>query len=74
MDEVGGALIAIVLVLCAVFIPVAFIPGITGQLYKQFAITIAISVVLSGSGRADTLARTGRASSQTASGRKMGVF
>jgi multidrug efflux pump len=48
MDEVGGALIAIVLVLCAVFIPVAFIPGITGQLYKQFAITIAISVTLSG--------------------------
>ena len=48
MDEVGGALVAIVLVLCAVFIPVAFIPGITGQLYKQFAITIAISVVLSG--------------------------
>ena len=36
------------LVLCAVFIPVAFLPGITGQLYKQFAITIAISVVLSG--------------------------
>ncbi|HKA42876.1 MAG TPA: multidrug efflux RND transporter permease subunit [Burkholderiales bacterium] len=48
MDEVGGALVAIVLVLCAVFIPVAFVPGITGQLYKQFAITIAISVVLSG--------------------------
>lgn len=48
MDEVGGALIAIVLVLCAVFVPVAFIPGITGQLYKQFAITIAISVALSG--------------------------
>lgn len=48
MDEVGGALIAIVLVMCAVFIPVAFIPGITGQLYKQFAITIAISVALSG--------------------------
>jgi multidrug efflux pump len=48
MDEVGGALVAIVLVLCAVFVPVAFIPGITGQLYKQFAITIAISVVLSG--------------------------
>jgi multidrug efflux pump len=37
-----------VLVLCAVFVPVAFIPGITGQLYKQFAITIAISVVISG--------------------------
>jgi multidrug efflux pump len=48
MDEVGGALVAIVLVLCAVFVPVAFIPGITGQLYKQFAITIAISVVISG--------------------------
>jgi multidrug efflux pump len=48
MDEVGGALIAIVLVLCAVFVPVGFIPGITGQLYKQFAITIAISVALSG--------------------------
>jgi multidrug efflux pump len=48
MDEVGGALVAIVLVLCAVFIPVAFVPGITGQLYKQFAITIAISVVISG--------------------------
>ncbi len=48
MDEVGGPVIAIVLVLCAVFIPVAFISGITGQLYKQFAITIAISVVISG--------------------------
>jgi multidrug efflux pump len=40
--------IAIVLVLCAVFVPVAFLGGITGQMYKQFAITIAISVVLSG--------------------------
>jgi multidrug efflux pump len=48
MDEVGGALVAIVLVLCAVFVPVAFVPGITGQLYKQFAMTIAISVVISG--------------------------
>jgi multidrug efflux pump len=48
MDEVGGALIAIVMVLCAVFVPVAFLSGITGQLYKQFAITIAISVVISG--------------------------
>jgi multidrug efflux pump len=48
MDEVSGALVAIVLVLCAVFIPVAFLSGITGQLYKQFAITIAVSVVLSG--------------------------
>ena len=48
MDEVTGPVIAIVLVLCAVFIPTAFLSGITGQLYKQFAITIAISVVISG--------------------------
>ena len=48
MDEVSGPVIAIVLVLCAVFVPVAFLGGITGQLYKQFAITIAISVVISG--------------------------
>ncbi len=48
MDEVSGPVMAIVLVLCAVFVPVAFLAGITGQLYKQFAITIAISVVLSG--------------------------
>lgn len=48
MDEVTGPVVAIVLVLCAVFIPVAFLGGITGQLYKQFAITIAISVVISG--------------------------
>jgi multidrug efflux pump len=48
MEEVSGPVIAIVLVLCAVFIPVAFLSGMTGQLYKQFAITIAISVVLSG--------------------------
>jgi multidrug efflux pump len=48
MDEVSGPVVAIVLVLCAVFVPVAFLSGITGQLYKQFAITIAISVVISG--------------------------
>ena len=48
MDEVSGPVVAIVLVMCAVFVPVAFLGGITGQLYKQFAITIAISVVLSG--------------------------
>ena len=48
MTEVSGALIAIVLVLNAVFIPVAFLGGMTGQLYKQFAVTIAISVVFSG--------------------------
>ncbi|GHU13826.1 multidrug efflux RND transporter permease subunit [Alphaproteobacteria bacterium] len=48
MDEVAGALVAIVLVLCAVFVPVAFMGGLTGIMYKQFAITIAISVVISG--------------------------
>ncbi|MBW7900235.1 MAG: multidrug efflux RND transporter permease subunit [Rhodocyclaceae bacterium] len=48
MDEVTGPVIAIVLVLCSVFIPVAFMGGTTGQLYRQFAVTIAIAVVLSG--------------------------
>jgi hydrophobe/amphiphile efflux-1 (HAE1) family protein len=48
MQEVTGPVVAIVLVLCAVFVPVAFIGGMPGQLYKQFAITIAISVVFSG--------------------------
>jgi len=48
MEEVTGPIIAIVLVLAAVFVPVGFLGGITGQLYKQFAITIAISVTISG--------------------------
>lgn len=48
MDEVSGPVIAIVCVLCAVFIPIAFLGGIAGQLYKQFAITISISVIFSG--------------------------
>ncbi|WP_293766193.1 efflux RND transporter permease subunit [uncultured Aquitalea sp.] len=48
MEEVSGALVAIVLVLCSVFIPVAFLGGIAGQMYKQFAITIAVSVTISG--------------------------
>jgi HAE1 family hydrophobic/amphiphilic exporter-1/multidrug efflux pump len=48
MAEVTGPVIAIVLVLCAVFVPVGFLGGITGQLYKQFAITIAMSVTISG--------------------------
>src|SRR5205085_4155048 len=43
MREVSGALIAIVLVLCSVFIPVAFLGGIAGQLYKQFAVTVAVA-------------------------------
>jgi hydrophobic/amphiphilic exporter-1 (mainly G- bacteria), HAE1 family len=47
MEEVSGPVIAIALILSAVFIPTAFIPGITGRLYQQFAVTIAISVVIS---------------------------
>ena len=47
MDEVGGALVAIALVLCAVFIPAAFITGISGQFYRQFALTIAGATVIS---------------------------
>jgi len=47
MDEVGGALIAIALTLCAVFIPSAFISGISGQFFRQFAVTIAASTVIS---------------------------
>lgn len=48
MREVSSAVIAIVLVLCAVFVPVAFLSGIAGQLYRQFAVTVAIAVVISG--------------------------
>jgi hydrophobic/amphiphilic exporter-1 (mainly G- bacteria), HAE1 family len=47
MDEVGTAVVAIALVLVAVFIPTAFIPGISGQFYRQFALTIAVSTVIS---------------------------
>lgn len=48
MKQISGPVIAIVLVLCAVFIPATFMGGMTGQLYKQFAATIAISVIFSG--------------------------
>jgi HAE1 family hydrophobic/amphiphilic exporter-1 len=47
MEELSGPVIGIALVLSAVFVPTAFIPGITGRLYQQFAVTIAISVILS---------------------------
>ena len=47
MDEVSGPIVAIALVLCAVFVPTAFIVGLSGQFYKQFALTIAISTVIS---------------------------
>jgi len=47
MEEVSGPVIAIAIILAAVFVPTAFIPGITGRLYQQFAVTIALSVVIS---------------------------
>src|SRR5262249_19818528 len=47
MEEISGPVVGIALVLSAVFVPTAFIPGITGRLYQQFALTIAISVILS---------------------------
>jgi multidrug efflux pump len=47
MEEVSGPIIAIALVLCAVFVPVAFVSGLTGQFYRQFALTIAFSTVIS---------------------------
>ncbi len=47
MEQVGGPVVAIALILAAVFVPTAFIPGITGRLYQQFAVTIAISVAIS---------------------------
>src|SRR6202043_3508400 len=47
MDQVGGAVVAIAVVLSAVFIPTAFITGITGQFYRQFALTIAVSTIIS---------------------------
>ena len=48
MQEVSGPVIAIVLVLCAVFVPIAFLGGLSGELYRQFAATISIAVVISG--------------------------
>ncbi|MCB1931900.1 MAG: multidrug efflux RND transporter permease subunit [Candidatus Accumulibacter sp.] len=48
MGEIGSSLVAVVLVMASVFVPAAFLPGTTGQLYKQFAVTIVISVAISG--------------------------
>jgi HAE1 family hydrophobic/amphiphilic exporter-1 len=47
MEEVSGPVVAIAIILAAVFIPTAFVPGITGRLYQQFAVTIAVSVIIS---------------------------
>ena len=48
MEEVSGPVVAIVLTLCAVFVPVSFLGGLAGELYRQFAVTISVSVVISG--------------------------
>src|SRR5690606_33378500 len=48
MQEVTGPVIAIVLVLSSVFLPVAFLSGLTGEMYRQFAVTISVSVLISG--------------------------
>src|SRR5260370_20471784 len=47
MDEVTGPVIAVALVLCAVFVPCAFLGGVSGQFFRQFAVTIAVSTVIS---------------------------
>ena len=47
MEEITGPILAITLVLCAVFVPVCFLPGITGQFFRQFAVTIAVSTIIS---------------------------
>ena len=66
MDEVGAALIAIALVLCAVFVPSAFITGISGQFYRQFALTIAGATVDLADRVADAVAGAVRAAAQAA--------
>ena len=73
MDEVQGPVVAIALVLAAVFIPMAFIPGVTGQLYKQFAVTVAVSTMFSATGRADPYAGAVRHAAQAARARASGA-
>ena len=53
MGEITGAIVAITLVLLSVFVPVAFIPGISGQLFQQFAVAVSVSMVHLGDQRAD---------------------
>ena len=64
MDEIASSLVAVVLVMASVFVPAAFLPGTTGQLYKQFAITIVVSVAVSGLRRADADAGDVRADAE----------
>ena len=74
MTQIAGALISIVLVLVAVFLPVAFLGGVTGKLYQQFAVTIAISMVISGHHGADAVARARRDHHQGAPRREEGLL
>ena len=69
MDEVGSALIAIALVLCAVFIPTAFITGLQGSFYRQFAITIAAATVISAFVSLTLVAGAGGAAAEAARAR-----
>ena len=64
MGEIASSLVAVVLVMASVFVPAAFLPGTTGQLYKQFAITIVVSVAVSGLRRADADAGDVRAAAE----------
>ena len=66
MDEVGGALVSIALTLCAVFVPSAFLSGISGQFFRQFAVTIAASTVISLLCLADAQPGAVRAAAQAA--------
>jgi len=59
MEEVSAPVIGIAIILAAVFVPTVFVPGITGRLYQQFALTIAISVIISAFQRADIEPRAG---------------
>ena len=65
MEQVSGPVVAIAIILAAVFIPTAFIPGITGRLYQQFAVTIAVSVIISAFQRAFVEPRAFCAAAQT---------
>ena len=73
MEEVSGPIIAIALVLVAVFVPLAFISGLTGQFYRQFALTIAISTVISADQLADLVAGFGRHAAARAMARRRTV-
>ena len=74
MEEISGPVVGIALVLSAVFVPTAFIPGITGRLYQQFAVTIAISVILSAFNALSLEPGAGRAAAEAEGRRAMGCW